>query len=269
MSLVEKNSRDLINPETYKLKVLIYALPGTGKTEWVGTAPNVGIAACETGHGKGLLTIASKGIKYCEPSNLQEFTSFCQGEVFKDCDTLAIDSLSDMTKTFIKDYALTFVRKSGNTMKRASGVPEMDDYGVMAEVTRRLIRRFIEVDKHIIVTATLRLPRDADPEEGKDASPAGPDLPGQLFLGSTALFDLVLFLRTRNVLRDPKDAKSIYSQRFFTTQTSEKAIAKSRHTIDGKPLLSSEEIFDLETGRGTFSYFLNKIIVGYTNAKEK
>jgi hypothetical protein len=263
LSLIEKNSKELINPATYRFKCLIYAMPGTGKTEWVGTAPNVGIAACETGHGKGLLTIASKGVRYVEPANIQEFTAFCQGEVFKDCDTLAIDSLTDMTKTFIKDYALTFVRKTGNTMKRASGVPEMDDYGVMAEVTRRLIRRFLELDKHIIVTATLRLPREADPEEGKDATPAGPDLPGQLFMGSTALFDTVLFLRTRNVLRDPKDAKSLITERFFVTQTSEKAIAKARQTIDGKPLLAKEEIFNLETGQGSFPYLLNKILKGY------
>jgi hypothetical protein len=263
MSLVEKNSKDLINPKTYKWKVLIYALPGTGKTEWVGTVPNVGIAACETGHGKGILTIASKGVRYVEPANIQEFTSFCQGEVFKDADALAIDSLSDMTKTFIKDYALSFVRKTGNTMKRASGVPEMDDYGVMGEVTRRLVRRLTEIDKHIIVTSTLRLPRDADPEEGKDAQPAGPDLPGQMFLGSTAMFDTVLFLRTRNVLRDPKDAKSLETQRYFITQTSEKAIAKARQTIDGKPLLAKEEVFNLETGEGSFPFLLGKILKGY------
>jgi hypothetical protein len=263
LSLIEKNSKDLINPKTYKLKALIYAMPGTGKTEWVGTVPNVGIAACETGHGKGILTIASKGVRYVEPANIQEFTAFCQGEVFKDADALAIDSLSDMTKTFIKDYALSFVRKTGNTMKRASGVPEMDDYGVMGEVTRRLVRRLTEIDKHIIVTSTLRLPREADPEEGKDATPAGPDLPGQMYLGATAMFDLVLFLRTRNVLRDPKDAKSLYSQRFFTTVTSEKAIAKSRHSIDGKPLLAPEEVFDLTTGQGTFPYILDKILKGY------
>ena len=263
MSLVERNSKDLIDPKTYRWKVLIYALPGTGKTEWVGTVPNVGIAACETGHGKGILTIASKGVRYVEPSSIQEFTAFCQGEVFKDCEALAIDSLSDMTKTFIKDHALSFVRKTGNTMKRASGVPEMDDYGVMGEVTRRLVRRLTEIDKHIIVTSTLRLPRDADPEEGKDAQPAGPDLPGQMFLGSTAMFDTVMFLRTRNVLRDPKDAKSIYTQRYFITQTSEKAIAKARQTIDGRPLLDKEEVFDLEKGIGTFPHLLGKILKGY------
>ena len=263
MSLAEKNSRDLINPETYKLKLLLYALPGTGKTEWVGTAPNVGIAACETGHGKGLLTIAGKGVRYCEPANIQEFTAFCQGEVFKDADTLVIDSLSDMAKTFIKDHALSFVRKTGNTMKRASGVPEMDDYGVMGEITRRLVRRFLDIDKHIIVTATLRLPRDADPDEGKDAQPGGPDLPGQLFLGSTAMFDLVFLMRTRNVLRDPKDAKSLYIQRYLITQPTGAFIAKTRNTINGKSILDAEEIVDLESGKGTFPYILDKIRKAY------
>lgn len=246
-----------------RLKVLLAALPGSGKTTWVGTVPNVGIAACETGHGKGLASIAGGDIKFVEPDNYKELEAFASGDVFKDCTALAIDSLSAMTKTFIKDYALSFPRKSGQTLKRAAGVPEQDDYGVMSELTRRLLAKIIALPKHIIVTTTLKLPQDAQPDEGKEALPAMPDLPGQLALASAAMFDTVLILRTRPILRDPRDAKSRFTQRYLMTQQSDKWLAKSRLNVAGAPILSEEEVFDLRTGAGSFPDLLAKILKAY------
>lgn len=247
--------------------MLIVALPGTGKSTFVGTIPQVGVAACETGHGRGMLSIASpdpkRNVQYVEPENFRELESFCSGDVFKDLPALAVDSLTAMSKTFIKDYALTFPRKSGQTLKRAAGVPEQDDYGVMGEVTRRLLAKLLAIDKHIIVTCTLKLPMDANPEEGREALPGMPDLPGQLALASAAMFDTVLVMRTRPVLRDPKDAKSRFNQRYFMTQQTDKWIAKSRLTSDGKSILADEEVFDLNTGQGTFPYLLDKVLQGY------
>ena len=267
MSLTPKRLTDLINPESFRLKLLIAALPGTGKTTFVGTAPNVAIAASETGHGKGLASIAGHGGQYCEPENYKEFETFCSGDAFKDADTLAVDSLSAMSKTFIKDYALTFPRKNGQTLKRAAGVPEMDDYQVMAEITRRLLAKLIGLDKHIIVTCTLKLPQEANPEEGKEALPGMPDLPGQLALASAAMFDAVLILRTRPVLANPKDPKSRFSQRYFMTEGTDKWLAKCRHTANGKSILAAEEVFDVpivgQQTQGSFSYILNKILEGY------
>lgn len=263
MSLQPRNTKELISPEKLKLKLLLVALPGTGKTSFIGTVPNVGVAACETGHGKGLLSVAQGGLAFVEPENFKELESFCSGDVFKDATALAVDSLSAMSKTFIKDYALSFPRKSGQTLKRAAGVPEQDDYGVMGEVTRRLLAKLLAVDKHIIVTCTLKLPQDANPEEGREALPGMPDLPGQLALGAAAMFDTVLVMRTRPVLRDPKDAKSRFNQRYFMTQQTDKWIAKSRMTADEKPILADEEVFDLATGQGSFSYLLDKILKGY------
>jgi len=243
--------------------VLVSALPGTGKTTWVGTAPNVSIAACETGHGKGLVSIGEKDATFFEPENIKELEAFCSGDVSKLADTIALDSLSAMTKTFIKDYALSFPRGKGQTLKRAAGVPELDDYGVMAEITRRLLAKLISLPKHVIVTTTLKLPQDANPDEGREAQPAMPDLPGQLALASAAMFDLVLILRTRPAMRDPKDAKSRYSQRYFLTQGNDKWLAKSRLNNSGAPILAEEEIFDKDTGQGSFPDILAKIQKAY------
>lgn len=261
MPLTIRNTRDLVNPDKIKLKMLIYGLPGTGKTSWLSTVPNIGIAACETGEGKGLMTVASSGIDYVEPTSLSDFEALAAGAVFKDKSALGIDSLSDMSRTFIKDAALAIPRRQGPSEKRSKGVPELDDYGVMAELTRKLLRKLLELDKHIVVTATERYDKAMPEDPPGTESLIGPDLPGQMFLGSTAMFDLVLRLRTRQVLRTLGDAKSKYLQRFFVTERDGAgSVVKSRLNLKpGVPLLDAEEPIDLDKGIGTFTYLLDKV----------
>jgi len=267
MSLEIKNTSDIITADNFRWKVLIYSLPGCGKTLWASGATNPGIAACETGSGKGLLTIADRGLPFVEPATVADFEAFCSGQIFKDKDTLIVDSLSDMVKTFVKDYALTIPRSRGESPKRRAGVPELDDYGVMGEVTRRLLRKLLNLDKHIVVTATMRIDKP-DAEAGGEII-IGPDLPGQMFLGSTAMFDTVMALRTRPMLRDPKDAKSRYTERYLISQPEGALIAKCRSNVAGQPLLAREEVFDPATGRGTWPDLYGKILKGYSQAEKK
>lgn len=263
MSLTLRNSRDLITPDNIKLKILVYGLPGVGKTEFLRSVPGIHIAACETGQGKGLLTIASAGVPYVEPENLAEIEKVCSGSVFPNASALGIDSLSAMAGTFIKDAALKLPRMKGDSDKRKIGVPELDDYGTMGEMTRKLIARAIALPGHLIVTATERY-KGPDPETGQGESMIGPDLPGALMAGSSAMFDFVFRLRTRPKLRDPKDAKSRYIERYFVTQPDGLGtIAKCRSSLNGKALLDKEEVFDPESGAGTFPFLLDKILKGY------
>ena len=264
MSLISRNSKDLVDPAKIRLKILLFGLPGSGKTSFVGTVPNVGIASCETGHGSGILSIAQKGVDFVEPTNYKEFEAVCSGDVFKEKSAIAVDSLSAMARTFIKDYAIAnFPRARGETPKRRAGIPELDDYQTIAELTRRLLAKLLSQDKHIIVTATLKLPQAANPDEGKEATPGQPDLPGQLALASAAMFDLVMCLRHRPSLRDAKDAKTRFNQRYWLTQGNEQWVAKSRLNSAGLAVLDAEEIFDLETGAGSFPYILEKIQKAY------
>lgn len=263
MSLETCYTDDLLLPDNYKAKILLIAMPGTGKSVWVSSVPNVYVAACETGHGNGQLSNSDKHIPFCSPSNYKEIEAFCSGDVGKDSTALAIDSLSAMAKTYIKDYALTFPRKQGQSLKRAAGVPEQDDYGVMGELTRRCLAKLIALPKHIIVTCTLKPPTEAEYENGVEVRPAMPglpDLPGQMALGATAMFDIVLVMRTRPVLANPKDAKSRFNQRYIMTTQSDKWIAKSRLSKNGKDLLDPEEVFNKETGQGSFPDLLDKIL---------
>ena len=263
MSLVIKNTKALLSPENFRLKILVYGLPGTGKTSFAASAPNPGFGACETGHGDGLLSIADKGLDYVELANYPDLKAFCQGQVFKDKATRVLDSLSDMARTHVKNYALSLPRRGEDSPKRKAGIPELDDYGVMGETTRQLLRDLIQQGSHVVVTATekYQLP---DPERGITEVTIGPDLPGSMFLASPAMFDVVLRLRTRSKLRDPRDAKSRYTERYFLTENDGRGtIAKCRSNYSNKPLLDSEEIFDPASGVGTFDYMLKKILAGY------
>jgi hypothetical protein len=264
MALEIKNSSTIIDPTNLKLKILIYGLHGAGKTSWMSTAPKTGIGVSETGWGKGLLSIATKEFDYVELNSYADFDAFCSGTIFKDKETLCLDSLSDMVRTFVKEKALSIPRAKGESAKRAAGVMELDDYGVVAELTRKLLKKFIDQPKHIIVTSGLRIDRP-DPENFQGETLIGPDLAGQLFLGSTAMFDLVFCLRTRQMLSNPKDAKSRYMQRYIITESNGSGIiAKNRLSIQGgKSFLPSEVVFDPENNLGTFDYFYNLAITEY------
>ena len=233
----------------------------------MGTCPpeQTGIAACETGVGKGLLSIADKGFDCVEPDTLLELEKFAKGEVFPKKKILVLDSLSAMYRTLIKDAALGITRRGGDSDKRKLGVPELDDYGTMGEFCRKLLTVLINAnpDKHIIVTALEKYDRPNENDAPGTESLIGPDLPGQMFLGAPALFDFVLRLRTRPKLKNPADPKTRYQERYFITQSASGMITKSRANSSGVPLLDQEEIFDPQTGAGTFPYLINKIMKGY------
>ena len=263
MALEIRNSKALIDPATMKLKILLVAMPGFGKTTFLSDSPNPLIGVSETGHGKGLLSVACKGVDYVEINSYNDFDAFCSGTVGKDKETLGLDSLSDMSRTFIKDKALSIPRQRGESQKRAIGIPELDDYGSIAELTRKLTKKFIDQPKHIVVTAGLKI-QQPDPETLQGDTLIGPDFAGQMFLGSTAMFDIVLIGRTRMKLRDPKDAKSRYQERYWLTETANGFIAKNRLSVGVGSFLPSELEYNLATGTGTFKDIFDRAQSAYT-----
>lgn len=268
MSTTVRNTKEYLSADKYRLIALIYALTGTGKTKWLGTIPSedLGVAACELGVGNGLLTIADKNVDHIIVENLQDLEDFCKGKIFPKKKVLAVDSISAMAKTFIKDAALKLPRKGGDSAKRQLGIPELDDYGTIAEMVRRVVMMAVNCnpDKHIIFTATEKYDRPNENDAPGTEALIGPELAGQMFLGAPALFDVVLRLRTRPKLRIPQDAKSRYIERFFQTEQQSGVIAKCRPNKNDKALLDPEEIFDLSDGRGSFSYLVDKILRGYS-----
>ena len=263
LSLQIQNSKDLIKPDSFKLKILLVAPPGFGKTEFIGGIPNVGIAACETGEGNGVLTVADRNVAFCEPDTISELESICKGLVFKSQDAVALDSLTAMTRTIVRRAALAIPRKQGESEKRRKGVPELDDYGVMGVMTHDLLRALIQLDKHVVVTSQLKI-QLPDAETGRGEYLIGPDLPGQMFLGAVAMFDTVLVGRTRSVTKDIDGVKKKVSERYWITAPDGKHLAKCRSKRLGNfPLLESEIVYDLQANTGTWDHIFNTVKAAY------
>ncbi len=207
-----------------------------------------------------MLSVAKLGVDYVQPNNIEDFKAVVSGRVFPTKDTIVLDSISAMTRTFVKDYALTFPRQRGDSPKRKSGVPELDDYGTIGEVTRSLLSQLLDLDKNVIVTAIEKTEKD----ENGVVTGIGPDLPGQLFLGAPAMFDSVLYFKTRKKLRTPGNAASAYTEYYIITENDGFHVGKDRNNAGpGKSILQREEIFDLSTGAGSFSDLYAKILAAY------
>lgn len=266
---------ELASPEKHRWKVLVVGKAGVGKTEWAATATDVGIAACETGVGSGLLTLAHKpGIMAVVPTAFLDLRAVCYNtyEPFMKKQSRALDSLTAMTKTFVKDHVLSAFpsRNPKEAARRQAGVLVGLDYGDVADTVRTLLTKLLAIDAHIVVTA---LEKTEKTEEGV-VTAIGPDLPGQLFLGAPALFDTVMYLKSRKILKDPRDPKSAYLERYFITSNDGVHIGKDRNSAGGKSFLDMEEIFvppDSKTGfegRGTFPQLYAKILAGHKTASE-
>jgi hypothetical protein len=241
-------------------------MPGVGKTSWVGSCPpeDTGIAACDLGTGSGLLPICERPFEYIEPANLSDLEKFVKGEVFPTKKILVLDNLSTMAKTLVKDAALA-IPMSGMESRSKYGVAEKRDYMVMMEIVRKTLVVLINAnpDKHILVMAHEKFDRPSDNDAPGTESLVGPDLAGQLFLAAPSLFDFVLRLRVRSLLKNPADAKSRYLQRYFQCAPVPGVIAKCRAHVKGKQVLDAEEIVDFATGQGTFPALLTKISAAY------
>lgn len=225
--------------------------------------------SAETGVGNGLLTVADLNLDYVEPTSYADLDAIASGAIFKEKKTLVIDSLTAITKTLIKDKALSIPRARGESDKRRIGIPELDDYGSMGELARRFVSKLHDTygkTHHIIVTALEKYDKAGPDDPPGTESLITPDLPGALALATPAMFDLVLRMRTRPVLKTPGDPKSRYNQRYLQCEQVSGIVAKSRLNVNGKqlrPILAPEEIVDLETGSGTFPALLDKVLAAY------
>lgn len=177
---------------------------------------------------------------------------------------MVIDNLSTLARTLIKDAALE-IPLNGQPSRKL-GVPDLKDYGTIAELTRRLLLALINCnpDKHILVLAHERFDKVNDNDPPGTESMIGPDLAGQLFLAAPSLFDFVFRLRLRSLLKNPADPKTRYLQRYLQCAPAPGVMAKCRAHVKGKQVLDAEEIIDLETGQGTFPFLLEKIKAAYT-----
>ena len=210
-----------------------------------------------------MLSVAHTGVDYCEPKTFVDFRSICLGTFapFQKKATVGLDSLTAMTKTFIKDHVLSNfpAKNQREALRRQAGVPTGFDFGDIADVTRTLLNQLLAQDRNVVVTALEKTEKD----DNGIVTAILPDLPGALGTSAAAMFDSVLYLKVRKVLRDPRDAKSAYYERYFVTASDGVHVAKDRNSSNSKSFLEAEEIFDPTNNRGTYAALFAKITAGH------
>jgi len=175
MSIKLKNTMDVF---MNGFKCLIFGESGVGKTTLIGTLTGKTLILSAEA---GLLSLSGKDIPYIVISSiddLYEAYSYIIGEEGSEFDTIAIDSISEIADVLLHEE----LKKSADPRK---------GYGEMQTKIADIIRRFRDIPKNIIMTATLEKTQDdlgrllySPAMPGKKA---GQKLPYQ--------FDLVLALR--------------------------------------------------------------------------
>ena len=138
---------------TKYIKTLVYGVSGIGKTVFASTAPNPLYLDAEG----GLLSVVDKDVDFI-PINLWSDVK----EIFMDIvagkypnETIVIDSLTEISKKSM-DALVGGVSAGGTSAVSDKVIPNQHDWLMNIEETRRLVRSFRDIPKHIIMTCLAR-----------------------------------------------------------------------------------------------------------------
>lgn len=195
---------------TPKLKVMIYGLPGCGKTTFAATAPKPLVIDVERG--------ARSVLNVNNPVDVLEYRSIEQvektieylsagNEAFKKYDTIVLDSISEMQRRLL-DQQLRALGGGAPVYKADWGV-----YGENTQRLRMLVSAFRDIDKHLICTAHSK--EEKDDQTGLTVT--RPDLTPKLAATVAGLFDIVGYLRINQK-----------GERILRVQPTKMVLAKSR-----------------------------------------
>jgi hypothetical protein len=169
------------------LSIMIYGEPGSGKSYFMGTMPDVYIVSLD--HGLLGLTLAGKKFDGCEVDTLDELNQvvdeILNGKRGKNAGAFALDHLTEVTELGINKAKLREV--SGN-MKRSK-------WGEIADHARMIVRKFVDIASvrkvPICVAAHARLEKN----ELSGNVLGLPDTVGALRATVGGFFDMYLYAK--------------------------------------------------------------------------
>jgi hypothetical protein len=184
--MIEGNTRDM-NSTNIKLNIFVYGGFGSGKTWFCGTMPKPYIICTERlPQGLGLAGVNAQYAK-CEnfAEVLRVLDEICAGRRAQDCESICLDSLSDLTPLIMQ-----FVMEMGGQKKTAMTQPMWGtavDY--LRNICRRLANDVPKLGKHVCVTARACIVQD----EISKAVFGVPETIGKFAYMAPAIFDLALY----------------------------------------------------------------------------
>lgn len=155
-----------VTPDAPVLNVMLYGDAGTGKTSLAASAQdhpemeNVMFANVEG----GLLSVAHRGdihaVDIKSMDELEElFWTIAKGEEYQTVQTIVLDSATEMQTVNLEQIVEAAVEKGGSSRSgkvRTRDDIWQDDYGKSTTQMKRIIRRFKDLPKNLIVTALAK-----------------------------------------------------------------------------------------------------------------
>jgi hypothetical protein len=188
------------------VKLLLYGVPGSGKTYLAGSASEVArmspVLFIDIEGGTKTLRNVFPDVdvirirdKFDDKGRLVKSAWKRLFEVYEDLrrgvphNTIVLDSLTEAYKMSMYSV-MADVMKSGDRQNQDPDVPAVRDWGKSSEQIRRMVRALRDMDKHVIFTALQNDVKD----QMTGAVTSKPSLPGKLADEIPAYIDEVLYL---------------------------------------------------------------------------
>lgn len=197
------------------IKMLIYGMPGVGKTVFAAGAPKPLFVDAEHGTRSLLNHPELKDIPVLPLSNFNEvdalFWQLKAGEL-PDRETIVIDSISELQKRNM-DQLLDIA--SERDRNRNKFLPLQQDYHMNTEVLRRLVVSYRDLDRNLIVTAHVTESQD----DSTGIMVVRPAVTPKLANTLEGIFDVVGYMTLEHTAQGPKRKLQIMPDRRVKAKT--------------------------------------------------
>jgi len=175
-----------------KLNVLVYGVPGVGKTVFAATFPKPLFVDIDL----GLMSVAHKKVAYFRPVNHADLRSTMTVEVLYNFETIVVDSLTELHSFFLQEILRNANRDQA----------QLQDWGMAGERIVQFIMQLRKLPQHVVLICEERA--DKDEETGQIS--LGPALPGQLFKNVGRYVDL--FFHMKMAVKDGKKGRYLITE---------------------------------------------------------
>ena len=198
-------SSDQLQHSPPKINLLVYGMPGVGKTSFAARTEDVLIADVE--HGAKLLGL--HGIKadvatISKWEDMQELYAALQGGKYK---TVVIDPIGELLDKLLTSLKVTHGTKGGEALS-------LQGWGLAKERFRSMIRAFRDLDVNVVLVA------HSSEKKEEDMLHVRPKLQANLDEDVCAMMDIVGYLKI--VTQDKQKIRRLF------TQPTDKYYAKDR-----------------------------------------